>query len=163
MQGDISADVSLQGDSITALLVLLAVCGAHCPSAHPPCCYIDWGCGLSYSWNFDCTFPLPSDYDDLMECDVSFEVFDYDVGSENDFLGAVRFLVADALPHRVVGGWFDLRNEQFEVLPPNEESRGQIHVIFAFGDDKLNPDQRKRMIDGYQTELSFKMMKPKRR
>jgi len=109
---------------------------------------------LEPQWKFDHTFMLPDSASALDELDLLIRVYDEDTLNADDFLGGCKFIVTDFLRHQVVSGWFELRKENWKKV-----AKGKIHILVAFGDEKLKFDQRTRMLDGYQTKLDFMLMK----
>ena len=98
-------------------------------------------------WNFDCSFELN---EKSIDQDLTFEMYDDDRFSANDFLGHFSFPVDDLIDRGNVAGYFDLLDKEKTKL-----AGGEVLVLITIA-GKLDDEARKALLDSLAKKVEIK-------
>jgi Ca2+-dependent lipid-binding protein len=98
-------------------------------------------------WNFDASFELN---EKSIDQHLTFELFDDDRFTANDFLGHFSFPVEELVDRETVAGYFDLMTKEKSAL-----AGGEVLVIITVA-GKMDDDARKELLNSIAKKVEIK-------
>ncbi|XP_040576952.1 extended synaptotagmin-2-A isoform X2 [Lepeophtheirus salmonis] len=118
----VAKDLKLRGKSTSDPYAVVAVNGEEISFQSQ---YVDKS--LNPLWNYECKFILDGDLVPEDHC-LEIRVYDYDHGTQDDFMGKVCINLEEVISDREVDLWYDLCDTK----------KGRIHVKLSFKECSLN-------------------------